>query len=99
MTGDPIDAAPRARARPREPRRAAATRCVDEACALAERIGENSPIAVRLSRQLVREAAELPEADGWQRTNELAVEVFASGDAVEGATAFAEKRKPVWKST
>ena len=71
---------------------------VAEACTLAERIGENSPIAVRLSRQLVREAAELPEADGWRRTNELSVQVFASGDAVEGATAFAEKRKPVWKS-
>ena len=54
---------------------------------------------MRLSRQLVREAAEMPEADGWQRTNELAVQIFASGDAVEGATAFAEKRKPVWKST
>ena len=53
---------------------------------------------MRLSRQLVREAAEMPEADGWARTNELAVQIFASGDAVEGATAFAEKRKPVWKS-
>jgi enoyl-CoA hydratase len=47
----------------------------------------------------VREAAELPEADGWKRTNELVLDVFASGDAVEGATAFAEKRKPVWKTT
>jgi len=98
MTGDPIGA-DRAldlglvnRVVPRE-------QVVDEACALADRIGENSPIAVRLSRQLVREAAELSEADGWKRTNELAVEIFASGDAVEGATAFAEKRKPVWKSS
>jgi enoyl-CoA hydratase/carnithine racemase len=76
-----------------------AGRVIDEACALAEIIAENSPIAVRLSRRLVREAAELSEADGWKRTNELALDVFASGDAVEGATAFAEKRKPVWKST
>jgi enoyl-CoA hydratase len=98
MTGDPIDA-DRAlqlglvnRVVPRE-------RVLDEAFALAEIIGENSPIAVRLSRQLVREAAELSEADGWRRTNELAVEIFASGDAVEGATAFAEKRTPVWKSS
>ena len=53
---------------------------------------------MRASRQLVREAAELAEAEGWRRTNELAGQVFASGDAVEGATAFAEKRKPDWKS-
>jgi enoyl-CoA hydratase len=98
MTGDPIDAS-RAldlglvnRVVPRD-------RVIDEACALAARIAENSPVAVRLSRQLVREAAELSEADGWKRTNELVLDVFASGDAVEGATAFAEKRKPVWKSS
>ena len=76
-----------------------AAQVVDEAIALAERIGENSPIAVRISRQLVREAGELSEAEGWQRTIELMMPVFASGDAIEGATAFAEKRQPVWKST
>jgi enoyl-CoA hydratase len=97
MTGDPIDA-PRALSLGLVNRVVPAAAVVDEACALADGIGENSPIAVRLSRQLVREAAEMPEADGWQRTNELAVQIFASGDAVEGATAFAEKRKPVWKS-
>jgi enoyl-CoA hydratase/carnithine racemase len=98
MTGDPIDA-DRALALGLVNRVVPADRVVAEASALAERIGENSPIAVRLSRQLVREAPELSEADGWRRTNELAVQIFASGDAVEGATAFAEKRKPVWKST
>jgi enoyl-CoA hydratase/carnithine racemase len=97
MTGDPIDAQ-RALALGLVNRVVPAGEVLDAACAIADRIGENSPIAVRLSRQLVREAAEMPEADGWQRTNELAVQVFASGDAVEGATAFAEKRKPVWKS-
>ncbi len=97
MTGDPIDAS-RALALGLVNRVVARDQVVADACTLAERIGENSPIAVRLSRQLVKEAAELPEADGWCRTNELAVQIFASGDAVEGATAFAEKRKPVWKS-
>jgi enoyl-CoA hydratase len=97
MTGDPIDA-PRALSLGLVNRVVAREQVLDEACALAERIGENSPLAVRLSRQLVREAAEMPEAEGWARTNELAVQMFASGDAVEGATAFAEKRKPVWKS-
>ena len=97
MTGDPIDA-PRALALGLVNRVVPAGEVVEEASKLAERIGENSPIAVRLSRQLVREAAEMPEAEGWARTNELAVQIFASGDAVEGATAFAEKRKPVWNS-
>src|SRR6476646_8863351 len=97
MTGDPIDAS-RALALGLVNRVVAAGEVLDVACSIADRIGENSPIAVRLSRQLVREAAEMPEADGWRRTNELAVQVFASGDAVEGATAFAEKRKPVWQS-
>jgi len=97
MTGDPIEA-DRALALGLVNRVVPRDDVMNAACALADRISENSPIAVRSSRQLVREAAELSEADGWKRTNELAVDVFASGDAVEGATAFAEKRKPVWKS-
>jgi enoyl-CoA hydratase len=98
MTGDPIDA-PRALQLGLVNRVVAADHVVDEAIALAERIGENSPAAVRASRQLVREAAELTEAEGWKRTIELMTPVFESGDAIEGATAFAEKRPPVWRST
>jgi crotonobetainyl-CoA hydratase len=97
MTGDPIDAQ-RALALGLVNRVAPADRVVDDAFALANRIGENSPAAVRASRQLVHEATEMSEADGWRRTLELMGPVFESGDAVEGATAFAEKRKPVWRS-
>ncbi|HEY5173885.1 MAG TPA: crotonase/enoyl-CoA hydratase family protein [Acidimicrobiia bacterium] len=98
MTGDPVDAQ-RALQLGLVNRVVPSTRVVDEAIALAERIGENSPIAVRNSRRLVREAAELSEDEGWKRTIELMMPVFESGDAVEGATAFAEKRPPVWRST
>jgi len=98
MTGDPIDAA-RALQLGLVNRVVPAASVLDEALALADRIGENSPIAVRNSRQLVREAGELSEAEGWKRTLELMMPVFESGDAVEGATAFAEKRPPVWRST
>ena len=97
MTGDPVDAQ-RALALGLVNRVVPADAVVETAVALADTIGQNSPIAVRNSRQLVREAAEMDEAAGWVRTGELAVEVFRSGDAVEGATAFAEKRAPVWKS-
>jgi enoyl-CoA hydratase len=98
MTGDPIDAQ-RALQLGLVNRVVPVHDVVDEAIAIAERIGENSPIAVRMSRQLVREAGELTEAEGWARTLELMMPVFESGDAIEGATAFAEKRPPVWHSS
>ena len=97
MTGDPIDA-DRALALGLVNRVVPAAEVLDAAIALAERIGENSPIAVRYSRKLVKEAAECSEAEGWAKTMEYVGPVFGSGDAVEGATAFAEKRKPQWKS-
>src|SRR5882672_11110697 len=52
MTGDPITAE-RALALGLVNRVAPRDQVLDEACTLAERIGENSPLAVRLSRQLV----------------------------------------------
>jgi enoyl-CoA hydratase len=98
MTGDPIDAS-RALQLGLVNSVVPAGEVVDAAIALAERIGENSPIAVRNSRRLVREAGELTEEAGWARTVELMMPVFESGDSIEGATAFAEKRPPVWRST
>jgi enoyl-CoA hydratase len=98
MTGDPISAQ-RALELGLVNRVVPAEEVLDTAVALADRIGENSPIAVRISRQLVREAVDLDEAAAWKRNNELSLDVFGAGDAIEGATAFAEKRKPVWKSS
>jgi enoyl-CoA hydratase len=72
---------------------------LDEALALAGRIAENGPVAVRNSLKMVREAVDLTEAEAWPRSAELAVEVFSTGDAIEGATAFAEKRPPRWTGT
>jgi enoyl-CoA hydratase len=76
-----------------------ASEVVDAAVELAAAIAENAPLAVRRSRTLVKEAVELSEADGWARTKELRREVMAHPDALEGASAFAEKRPPVWQST
>jgi enoyl-CoA hydratase len=98
MTGDPISAE-RALELGLVNRVVPADQVLDQAVALAERIGENSPVAVRVSRKLVREALDLTEAEAWKRNTELSLEVFSGGDAIEGATAFAEKRAPVWKST
>lgn len=68
-----------------------------EALALAERISANGPVAVRNTLRMIREAGELTEAEAWPRNYELALEVFATKDSIEGARAFAEKREPQWK--
>jgi enoyl-CoA hydratase len=95
MTGDPITA-DRAYQLGLVNRVVPADRVVDEAVALGERIMENSPTAVRVVRRLVRAAVDLDEEAAWSLTYELAGEVMRSGDALEGSTAFAEKRAPVW---
>jgi enoyl-CoA hydratase len=95
ITGDTIDA-PRALALGLVNRVVPGDRVLEEAVALAERICENAPASVRASRKMVREAVDLTEAEAWPRNYELSLEVFMTKDAIEGATAFAEKRPPRW---
>ncbi|HEX4777080.1 MAG TPA: crotonase/enoyl-CoA hydratase family protein [Acidimicrobiia bacterium] len=71
-------------------------RVVDDAIELAERIAGYSQVAVRNARRMVREAPYLSEADAWARSDELAIEVFRRPDAIEGASAFSQKRGPTW---
>jgi enoyl-CoA hydratase len=94
LTGDPIDA-----------RRAYELGLVnhvvppgevlDAAVALAERIARNGPLAVQATRELVR-LANTDAARARERQAEWQSKVFGSDDAREGATAFIEKRDPVW---
>jgi len=95
LTGDPITAE-RACQLGLVNRVVAPEAVVEETLALADRIARNSPTAVRVTRRLIREAVEASEAEGWRKTMEAAAEVGASGDGIEGATAFIEKREPVW---
>ena len=98
ITGEPIDAR-RAHALGLVNRVVPRGQVVDEALALAARIAENAPVAVRSSLRMVREAGDLSDADAWRLNNELMAEVGSTKDAIEGATAFAEKRTPNWTGT
>ncbi len=68
-----------------------------EARALAAKIAANGPMAVLASKQIMRESVEWSAQELFSKQNEIALPVFASEDAIEGATAFAEKRPPNWK--
>lgn len=95
MTGDPIDAQ-RAYQLGIVNRVVPADRVVDEAVAIAERICENSPAAVRAAKKIVVASHDLPEDEAWKVSRELSGSSMRSGDAQEGALAFVEKRKPNW---
>jgi enoyl-CoA hydratase/carnithine racemase len=96
LTGDPIDAK-RALELGLVNRVVPAERLMDEALSLAGTIAENAPLAVRWTKKVMRQAADLPEAEGWKLNAEAVGVVFSSKDAMEGPVAFAEQRKPNWR--
>ncbi len=64
---------------------------------LATLIAGNGPLAVAATKQIARSSADWTLAEGWAEQAKIVGPVFGSADAREGATAFAEKRAPVWK--
>ena len=63
---------------------------------LAGKITANGPLAVAATKEIIVKSADWSEAEMWQKQNDLIAPVFGSKDAIEGATAFAEKRTPNW---
>ena len=70
---------------------------LERALELAEVIAANGPLAVAATKRIARDGADWTVTEGWQRQAELIRPVFESQDAREGATAFAQKRAPVWR--
>lgn len=66
--------------------------------ALAASIAQNAPLAVAASKHIISQVARATTAEDFSRQAELATSVAESADAHEGALAFVEKRKPVWRS-
>lgn len=70
---------------------------LDGAKRLAASIAANGPLAVRVSKQILKESRGWAMEERYDRQAQLIGPVFMSEDAREGAAAFAEKRKPNWK--
>ena len=70
---------------------------VEDALALAARIAEKSPIALRLAKEAVNAAHEMSLTDALAYERRLFYLLFASEDRKEGMAAFLEKRKPDFK--
>ena len=64
---------------------------------LARTVAANGPLAVIASKRVAQESADWPQSDMFERQSAITAPVFASQDAREGASAFAEKRAPVWR--
>ena len=94
LTGDLIDAA-RAHAVGLVNRVVPGPQVLSEAIGLAEAIAANAPLAVQFTKEhMCRAAANQEDAIAYR---EGVGRIFASEDATEGATAFAERRPPAWK--
>ena len=74
-----------------------AGKALDGALEMAGKIAANGPLAIAASLKTVASAQDWSSDEMFARQNEIVNPVFTSEDAIEGATAFAQKRAPVWK--
>ena len=70
---------------------------VDAALELAAAIARNGPLALDATKDILHRQADWDEDEFWREQGKIVEPVMASDDAREGATAFSEKRDPVWK--
>jgi enoyl-CoA hydratase len=96
LTGDPITAE-QALGYGVVNRLAEPGKALDGALDLAAAISVNGPLALAATKEIVRNSVDWSEPQFWEEQGKLLPAVFGSEDAREGATAFAEKRPPVWK--
>jgi enoyl-CoA hydratase len=96
LTGDPIEAE-RGYELGLVNRLAEPGGALDAALELAETIAANGPLALAATKRVMLESADWPDSEFFERQEKIVRPVMSSEDAREGATAFAEKRAPVWK--
>lgn len=104
LTGDPLDATT-AQSWGLVNHVVPADQVLDAAIALGEKIAANAPLSIAHTKRMVQRAqlgmsdwdGDWGDEDPWTLNAEATEAVFSSADAIEGPTAFAEKRAPVWQ--
>ena len=71
---------------------------LDVALELAAEILEGAPLSVRAAREMVMLSTEMGRSAALQAARHASEYAYRSEDAQEGPKAFAEKRRPQWKS-
>lgn len=95
LTGDPVEAE-RAERLGLVNRLCADGGALDTALELAERVTANAPLALQVSKELIRDSWTWSDEEWPERQEDGVRRVMESQDAVEGSKAFAEKREPQW---
>ena len=72
-------------------------KALEVALGLANEVAANAPLALMASKSILQQQASWDDAEFWQHQGEIVGPVMASEDAIEGATAFSEKRPPNWR--
>jgi enoyl-CoA hydratase len=75
----------------------AADQLIDEAIRVATQMAELSRPMIMMTKEALNRSFEMPLAEGVRFERRLAHTTFALEDHKEGAAAFAEKRKPVFR--
>jgi enoyl-CoA hydratase len=70
---------------------------VEVALELAGRLAKNGPLALVASKRILQEQFDWSSSEMWEKQAAITGPVFSSADAKEGASAFKEKRDPVWR--